>query len=551
MTISGTISYEFVPPNDICQGLNFAATETRPVRGATVELVDDSGTLLDVTTASDTGSYSFANVTPNTDVRVRVRAELKRTGSPSWDVEVHDNVVDPNDPNPPVLSARPIYAMVSDFNSGDQDLTRNLTARTGWDIAGNSYTDTRVAAPFAVLDSIYSAMQLILSVDPNADFAPLDAFWSINNAVSNNFDIDSGEMPTSFYSRNLDSLFILGDELSDTDEFDDHIIVHEWGHYFEDNFGRSDSVGGPHAIGDRLDPRLAFGEGWATALAGIALNNPLYCDTGPPGTTVGFLALGTEVGAYDARGWYDEVSVLRFIYDLWDTTDDEAEGLNTGADTGSIGFAPIYNTMVGPQASTEAFTTIFSFAAELRSMLPPADQAFLDSQLLREDMTPGFDIWGNGELNDATVDPGVLPVYAEIPGDGTVVNVCTASGSDPLNPPVVVFDPFDENNKLGEVHFLRINIPSTGVYNVNITTTTTAVLAGLPEQSDPDIIIYRDGQFVDSSSGPDDNQEIFSTTLLTGPDTYVADLIEFRYFDSTTAGTFPELMCYDVSFTPQ
>ena len=91
------------------------------------------------------------------------------------------------------------------------------------------------------------------------DFAPLDAFWSINNAVSSKFDVDSGEMPTSFYSSNLDSLFILGDVLSDTDEFDDHIIVHEWGHYFEDNFGRSDSVGG-RLVGCRDQRRTYRGD---------------------------------------------------------------------------------------------------------------------------------------------------------------------------------------------------------------------------------------------------------------------------------------------------
>jgi hypothetical protein len=117
-----------------------------------------------------------------------------------------------------------------------------------------------------------------------------------------------------------------------------------------------------------------------------------------------------EDGFYDPRGWYDEVSVLRFIYDLWDTTDnlidDQTGNEIVGAepDNGSIGFGPIYDVMVGPQAFTETFTNIFSFASELRPMLPPGDQAFLDDQLVREDMTPGFDKWGEGELNDASPD---------------------------------------------------------------------------------------------------------------------------------------------------
>jgi hypothetical protein len=319
VTISGTVQYEFVPPNANCQGLDFASTLVKPIRGATVQLVDASNTELARTVSGDDGSYSFANVAANTDVRLRVRAELKRTGSPGWDVEVRDNVVDPNDSNPPALADRPLYAMVSNFNTGTSDGTRNLTARTGWD--GSSYSSARSAAPFAVLDTIYAAMQLVLSVEPTASFAPLDAFWNVNNtSAATDLDIDSGELTTSFYDRDLDSLFLLGDAEVDTEEFDDHVIAHEWGHYFEDNFSRSDSVGGQHGIGDRLDSRLASGEGWASALAGIILDDPVYCDTGRPGTADGLLALGLEDGFYDAAGWYDEVSVVRFIYDLWDTT---------------------------------------------------------------------------------------------------------------------------------------------------------------------------------------------------------------------------------------
>lgn len=553
VTISGTVAYEFVPPNLNCQGLDFAATVIRPIRGATVELVDLANNELGSTVAGEDGSYSFANIDANRDVRIRVRAELKRTGSPSWDVEVRDNVIDPDDTNPPPLTARPLYAIVSDFNTGTADLTRDLTARTGWD--GSGYSGTRAAAPFAVLDSIYTAMQRILGVEPNATFNPLDAYWSVNNTLSSASNIDAGELGASFYTPDPDrngvanpSLFLLGDAAVDTEEFDDHVIVHEWGHYFEDNFARSDSTGGPHGIGDRLDARLAFGEGWATAFSGIALDNPIYCDTGPAGSAGGF-GIGTEVGAYDAQGWYDEISVVRFIYDLYDTTDDEAEGLDTGADTGSIGFAPIYATMVGPHAFTETFTTVFSFAAELRSTLPPADQAFLDSQLVREDMTPGVDKWGVGELNDASPDGqqsrDVLPLYVTMPMDGTVVNIC--SNDD--------YDGAGEGNKLATYRYLRLDVPAPTAYDVSVVTTTADQLppddpADPRDQSDPDLFIFRDGQIADFGNSGEANEELFTTPVLSGPDIYVADLREFRYADPDSPIGFPDRMCFDVSFTP-
>jgi hypothetical protein len=449
-----------------------------------------------------------------------------------------------------------LYAIVSDFNTGTADVSRNLTARTGWDAGTGTYTSTRSAAPFAVLDSIYTAMQLITSVEPNATFRPLDAFWSVNNTLASPTDIDVGDLGASFYTPDPDrdgianpSLFLLGDAAVDTEEFDDHVIVHEWGHYFEDNFARSDSTGGPHGIGDRLDARLAFGEGWATAFSGIALENPIYCDTGPAGSAGGF-GIGTEKGAYDAQGWYDEISVMRFIYDLWDTTDDEAEGLDTGADTGSIGFAPIYETLVGPQAFTDTFTTVFSFASELRSALPPADQAFLDAQLLREDMTPGFDKWGVGELNDASPDGqqsrDVLPLYVDMPMDGTVVNIC--SNDD--------YDGAGDGNKLATYRYLRLDIPATSAFDVRIIATTADTIPGDDDpndprdRSDPDLYIFLDGAIVDFGTSGNADEEIFRTTTLTGPDTYVADLREFRYADPDSPVGFPDRMCFDVSFTP-
>ena len=553
VTVSGTVAYEFVPPNLNCQGLDFSATVVRPIRGATVQLVDLSNRELARTVSGEDGSYSFADIETNIDVRIRVRAELKQSGSPSWDVEVRDNVVDPDDTTPPALSDRPLYAIVSDFNTGTSDLTRNLTARTGWD--GIAYTGTRAAAPFAILDSLYTAMQLIMGVEPNAVFSPLDAYWSVNNTLTSPTDIDAGELGASFYTSDPDrngianpSLFLLGDAAVDTEEFDDHVIVHEWGHYFEDNFARSDSTGGPHGIGDQLDARLAFGEGWATAFSGIALENPIYCDTGPAGSSGGF-GIGTERGAYDAQGWYDEVSVLRFIYDLYDTTDDEAEGLDTGADTGSIGFAPIYETMVGPQAFTETFTTVFSFAAELRSALPPEDQVFLDSQLVREDMTPGFDKWGTGEVNDASPDGqqsrDVLPLYVDMPVDGTVVNIC--SNDD--------YDGSGDGNKLATFRYLRLDVPASSAFDVSVRTTTTGDLpvddpADPRDQSDPDMFIFRDGRVVAFGNSGAANEEIFTTAILSGPDTYVADLREFRYADPDSPAAFPDRMCFDVSFTP-
>lgn len=541
--VSGIVAYEFVPPNAQCQGLDFDAIQLRPIRAATVQLLDGSGAVIAGTASNDSGGYAFRGVAANTDLRLRVRAELKRSGTPAWDVDVRDNVVDPSEPAPP-LGSRPLYAITSSvFNTGTSNVNRNLTATTGWD--GASYSGNRAAAPFAILDAIYSAMQLVLSVDPDVRFGPLDAFWSVNNTPASRTDRDAGELGSSFFTPDPEgdgianpSLFLLGDANVDTEEFDDHVIVHEWGHYFETGFSRSDSPGGFHFVGDRLDARLAFGEGWATALAGIALDNPVYCDTGIAGSASGF-GLGAEQGAYDAQGWYDEISVIRFIYDLWDDNDE-------GGDPGSIGFQPIYDVMTGPQASTETFTTIFSFATALRSRLSPAEQAFLDSQLVREDMTPGFDAFGAGELNDVGGGRDVLPVYTNLNADGSVINLCANED----------YDGFGDGNKLAAIRYLKFAVPTTSAYRVEVRSTSTNLLppdnpADPRDQSDPDIDLYRNGQLVARGISGTANREVFSTPVLSGPDIYVADLREFRYADPDSPATFPDRMCFDVSMTPE
>jgi len=72
----------------------------------------------------------------------------------------------------------------------------------------------------------------------------------------------------SFYSQGTNNLFILGGingnvRTADTDHFDDSVILHEYGHFLEDNYGNSQSPGGSHDGNFIIDPRLAWSEGWA------------------------------------------------------------------------------------------------------------------------------------------------------------------------------------------------------------------------------------------------------------------------------------------------
>ena len=538
VTVAGKLEYEFVPPNSNCAGLNFNAIQTRPVRAVTVQLIDgtDDTTVLDTTTTDDNGDYSFSNVTINTDVRIRVRAELKQAGTPGWDVEVRDNV--DTSASPPALSLRPLYVVQWDvFNTGIGDvLDANYTATTGW--GGASYTGTRSAAPLAIIDQIYTGMQSILAERPNEEFSPLDVFWSVNNTLTSPLDIDAGELTASFYRSDIDSLFLLGDASVDTEEFDDHVTMHEWGHYFEDNFSRSDSIGGPHTIGQSLDARLAFGEGFATAMAAILLEDQQYCDTAAAGTTGGF-GLSTENENGGAQGWMNEMSVATFIYDLWDTNVD-------GTDTGSIGFGPILDVMMGPQVTTDSFTTMFSFAAELQSMVSGTDLAFVNSQLDRENIErTSNDIWGSSQnliLTSPNPSRDVLPLYTDLPSNGTI-NICTNSD----------YDTGRNGNKLAEHRYLRFVTTASSAYTITVTSTTATPVTADPDdrdQSDPDIFIFQRGALVAFGNSGAENTETFTTPVLQA-DTYSVALQEWRYADDEGAPiNYPEQICFDVTVAP-
>ncbi len=542
--ISGTVQYEFVPPNLDCNGLNFGGTLTRPIRQATVEIVDSgTGAVIGTTVSSDAGAYAFT-VNSNTMVFLRVRAELKRIGTtPSWDVEIRDNTSNTGS----ALASRPLYVLDGTaFSSGAANMTRNLTATTGW--TGASYTGVRAAAPFAVLDTIYNVMTVIIGADAQANFPALDAYWSVNNSSSQGagtFDenVAAGDIGTSFYIG--DQLFLLGMANDDTEEFDDHVVVHEWGHYFEDNFSRSDSVGGAHGLGQSLDMRLAFGEGWATALSGIGLNNPVYCDTGGVGQASRLVGFDIEDDHFGTPGWYNEFSIINLIYDLWDTDID-------GVDNDSMGFAPIFDVMTGRQPATPAFTSIFSFAANLKAQ-NPAQVAFIDTILGNYNIaSAGIDIYGSTEVNNRNGAIDVLPVYRTIVPDGaSTINICSNEQ----------FDGSSDGNKLSEYRFLRMTVVNAGPLTFTVITTTPTPYMDDPlddaDQSDPDVWWYRIGQLQNQFVGGipqglsgDANQEIFTTPNAVPVGDYVIALHEFRYADSQTPGAYPPRTCFDVTIGP-
>ena len=80
-------------------------------------------------------------------------------------------------------------------------------------------------------------------------------FWSPENKPSDEWDPATGAIQTTlFLNGELDGfpagIYVLGWQNVDTDEYDAHVIAHEFQHYLEDALSRSDSPGGSHAINE-------------------------------------------------------------------------------------------------------------------------------------------------------------------------------------------------------------------------------------------------------------------------------------------------------------
>jgi hypothetical protein len=65
---------------------------------------------------------------------------------------------------------------------------------------------------------------------------------------------------------------------ADPDEYDDPVLLHEFAHFYEEFWSRTDSPGGSHD-GSRTSPTLAWSEGFATFFSSMVRGDPEYVDT--------------------------------------------------------------------------------------------------------------------------------------------------------------------------------------------------------------------------------------------------------------------------------
>lgn len=518
VTVSGRITFDRIGFKPSGSGLNPGAPIESPARLVSVEALDAASSAILASTATDAnGDYSL-QVPSNRSVKIRAKAQMaKSDAAPTWNFRVLNNT-----------NGNALYVLDgSTFDTGTTNSTRNLRAASGW--GATSYTGTRAAAPFAILDTLYSARSLILSAAGNTVFPALDLFWSPSNRpTAGTFCTTSGDIITTFFTAGganagnctqggalAAGIYILGDFAGgsgDTDEFDQHVIAHEFGHYVESNFSRSDSVGGQHGAPDRVDLRLAFSEGWGNAYSGMVLNDPLYRDSDGGVDAEGRFNLESDNTA--AEGWFSEFSVHEILWDLFD-------GVADAGDQIALGFAPIYSVLTGAQKSTDALTSIFSFTDALRSA-NPAQVAGIDALLSGESISIA-NAFGDGEGHDGG-SATALPIYQDLSPNQPPLLVC-GSGAD------------SSRNKLGYRRFLRLNLSTPATLTITVTGAVDAGTPGSVAASDPDIFVQRRGALVQvgetATSQPGSSEILSQKSFAAG--LYIVEVFDYA-FTSANAG---------------
>jgi hypothetical protein len=386
-------------------------------------------------------------------------------------------------------------------DTGADNSIRNLHARSGFNLQTRQYDSTREAAPFAILDVMYTSHKAVQAVKPDIEFPALRVGWSVNN-VSGGGDITQGLISTSSYDG-LDLILILGDSDNDTDEYDISVIAHEWGHYYASKFSRDDQrVSAGRSTSIPVDHRLAYSEGLATALSGLNLGISTYTDSGGSGQNQTYVAVDLELNtAPGLSGWFNEDAVTSVIYDLIDNNDDDNDSLSLGM----LAFIDALSAL----ADDDSLVGIHNFITQIKAN-HPNDVSAIDSIVNAQNITAtAIDAFATSETNNAEGNTYALPLYTEVIPGGPSVVVCSDSE-------------ISLTALLGARRFLRFDLATAENVNINISKHSSSDTSN----TDPDFSVYSKGNLILLAQISADIIEDADITLLAG--THIIEVYDYN-----------------------
>lgn len=260
--------------------------DPRPIRYAEVRVTDSSGNIVQCAETDGNGAFSFQLPSDSNTYKVYVMSRANNAHNTAY---IMNN---PTDNTP--------WSISTTVTASGTPSVRLIAKATG-DLMGGA---------FNIMDQVYNAQNYLRTQTANCNqssssnyYADCDPF--ISAPIVNTFwtpgvtpsVYEGGTGGISFYGtpngvESFRGLYILGGingdtDNSDMDHFDNSVIVHEYGHFIEYNFGRMDSPGGSHSGNAVIDNRLAWGEGWADFFQGVVLSSTYGSTTGTYRDTYG------------------------------------------------------------------------------------------------------------------------------------------------------------------------------------------------------------------------------------------------------------------------
>jgi hypothetical protein len=292
--VSGRALYQKIDLGD--SGLDLAHSVMVPIRTARVELTNTvSQSTISVSETDDLGRFTIP-VTADPDLSIRVISRLR-----SLDLRVADNT-----------NLNALYTATATLDGRTPPPFLLMMAAP------------EISGAFNILEMIQRADETLKAADPNIAPPSVSIFWSVRN-TNRPGNPALGLIGTSAFNVATNTAYILGDRSTDSDEFDDAVIVHEYGHMLAAKFSRDDSPGGFHTRGDMLDPRIAWSEGWANFFSSVVRKDPIWRDSGPNGALSVRYDLEDNVPPGDHPGYWSEASVGTLLWDLFDDHSDPAD----------------------------------------------------------------------------------------------------------------------------------------------------------------------------------------------------------------------------------
>lgn len=364
----------------------------RPIRFAEIAVKNAAGEIVQCAETDDFGSYHFQLPANSGFFTIELRSRAGNSRSMAYILD-----------NPMENRQHSLQVTVDSVTDTQAPLLR-ATVR-----------DDLLGGAFNILDQILKAQDFLRNETGKCNQpgdstflqdcvpfvgAPLvKVYWSAGLSPSTYLGTTGS---ISFYLNGRRELYLQGGQngnviSSDMDHFDNSVILHEYAHFLEDVFGRPDSPGGSHNGDSIIDPRLAWGEGWANFFQAAVTGDPVYRDTyGTPDCTSACAGTyfdesidpsgrpGNDVPTQGAlgEGNFREFAITRMLWDAIKTSG------------GVTRFSEIWRTIVAPNVGMRNVVDPFKSVGRFHFIQTSLSSVDSWSALrLGEEQIPGFSVY--------------------------------------------------------------------------------------------------------------------------------------------------------------